>query len=259
METQLKLIPASEHPTALESQWLNAISPADFINNNKNFDVLMMKYRCAIREIQTKLEVLDDEFSAVNKRNPISSIKSRVKSPASIYEKLRRRDLPFTEDSIVKNLDDVAGIRVICPFISDIYTIANLLTSQDDITVLKIKDYIKAPKSNGYRSYHMIVEIPVFFTEGKFPMRAEIQIRTIAMDCWASIEHELKYKHDIANPELMQQELKHCSDQIASTDLSLSTLKELILTPNADPDANSNTSAGAEKPVASDCRGIPLG
>ena len=109
METQLKLIPASEHPTALESQWLNAISPADFINNNKNFDVLMMKYRCAIREIQTKLEVLDDEFSAVNKRNPISSIKSRVKSPASIYEKLRRRDLPFTEDSIVKNLDDVAG------------------------------------------------------------------------------------------------------------------------------------------------------
>lgn len=129
METQLSLIPASEHPTALESQWLNAISPADFINNNKNFDVLMMKYRCAIREIQTKLEVLDDEFSAVNKRNPISSIKSRVKSPASIYEKLRRRDLPFTEDSIVKNLDDVAGIRVICPFISDIYTIANLLTS----------------------------------------------------------------------------------------------------------------------------------
>lgn len=171
METQLKLIPASEHPTALESQWLNAISPADFINNNKNFDVLMMKYRCAIREIQTKLEVLDDEFSAVNKRNPISSIKSRVKSPASIYEKLRRRDLPFTEDSIVKNLDDVAGIRVICPFISDIYTIANLLTSQDDITVLKIKDYIKAPKSNGYRSYHMIVEIPVFFTEENFNAR----------------------------------------------------------------------------------------
>ena len=167
METQLSLIPASEHPTALESQWLNAISPADFINNNKNFDVLMMKYRCAIREIQTKLEVLDDEFSAVNRRNPISSIKSRVKSPASIYEKLRRRDLPFTEDSIVKNLDDVAGIRVICPFISDIYAIANLITSQDDITVLKIKDYIKAPKSNGYRSYHMIVEIPVFFTEGK--------------------------------------------------------------------------------------------
>ena len=142
METQLSLIPASEHPTPLVSQWVNAFSPAEFFNNNKNFDVLMMKYRCAIREIQTKLEVLDDEFSAVNKRNPISSIKSRVKSPASIYEKLRRRDLPFTEDSIVKNLDDVAGIRVICPFISDIYTIAHLLTSQDVITVLKIKDYI---------------------------------------------------------------------------------------------------------------------
>ena len=225
METQLNLIPASEHPTALESQWLNAISPADFINNNKNFDVLMMKYRCAIREIQTKLEVLDDEFSAVNKRNPISSIKSRVKSPASIYEKLRRRDLPFTEDSIVKNLDDVAGIRVICPFISDIYTIANLLTSQDDITVLKIKDYIKAPKSNGYRSYHMIVEIPVFFTEGKFPMRAEIQIRTIGMDFWASVDHKLRYKKPAA-PEEVNSELKECAEISADLDKRLEKLRQ---------------------------------
>ena len=105
----------------------------------------------------------------------------------------------------------------------------------------------------------MIYAVPVFLSSGAHYTPVEVQFRTIAMDCWASIEHELKYKHDIANPELMQQELKHCSDQIASTDLSLSTLKELILTPNADPDANSNTSAGAEKPVASDCRGIPLG
>ena len=125
------------------------------------------------------------------------------------------------------------------------------------------KDFIAHPKPNGYRSYHMILKMPVRFLGNTSETAAlpclEVQIRTIAMDCWASIEHELKYKHDIANPELMQQELKHCSDQIASTDLSLSTLKELILTPNADPDANSNTSAGAEKPVASDCRGIPLG
>ena len=125
------------------------------------------------------------------------------------------------------------------------------------------KDSNHEPKPNGYRSYHMILKMPVRFLGNTSETAAlpclEVQIRTIAMDCWASIEHELKYKHDIANPELMQQELKHCSDQIASTDLSLSTLKELILTPNADPDANSNTSAGAEKPVASDCRGIPLG
>ena len=132
-----------------------------------------------------------------------------------------------------------------------------------DVTILREKDFIAHPKPNGYRSYHMILKMPVRFLGNTSETAAlpclEVQIRTIAMDCWASIEHELKYKHDIANPELMQQELKHCSDQIASTDLSLSTLKELNLTPNADPDANSNTSAGAEKPVASDCRGIPLG
>ena len=231
METQLNLIPASEHPTALESQWLNAISPADFINNNKNFDVLMMKYRCAIREIQTKLEVLDDEFSAVNKRNPISSIKSRVKSPASIYEKLRRRDLPFTEESIVKNLDDVAGIRVICPFISDIYTIANLITSQDDITVLKIKDYIKAPKSNGYRSYHMIVEIPVFLSRGKTPMRAEIQIRTNGMDFWATLEHQLRYKKGIEEMEGYDQisaELLESAHAMIEMDNEMQHIKDMI-------------------------------
>ena len=157
--------------------------------------------------------------------DPISSSTSRVKSPESMREKL---------------------IRAI-----------------PDVTILREKDFIAHPKPNGYRSYHMILKMPVRFLGNTSETAAlpclEVQIRTIAMDCWASIEHELKYKHDIANPELMQQELKHCSDQIASTDLSLSTLKELILTPNADPDANSNTSAGAEKPVASDCRGIPLG
>ena len=164
---------------------------------------------------------------------------------------------------MIDNLNDIGGIRVICPFIEDIYTVADMLMRQDDLTLIEKKDYIANPKPNGYRSYHMILKMPVRFLENTSETAAlpclEVQIRTIAMDCWASIEHELKYKHDIANPELMQQELKHCSDQIASTDLSLSTLKELILTPNADPDANSNTSAGAEKPVASDCRGIPLG
>ena len=190
----------------------------------------MMKYRCAIREIQTKLEVLDDEFSAVNRRNPISSIKSRVKSPASIYEKLRRRDLPFTEESIVKNLDDVAGIRVICPFISDIYTIANLITSQDDITVLKIKDYIKAPKPNGYRSYHMIVEIPVFFTEGKVPMRAEIQIRTIGMDFWASVDHQLVTKKQSVLTKISSHRSRtlKCAQTVSETDCHMEEIKDMI-------------------------------
>ena len=233
--------------------------PETFRETARQFQEAMMQYSCAIREFKTKLEVLNDELSMRNARNPIEMIKARVKKPKSIVEKLQRRGLPLSIESMESNLDDIAGVRVICSFVDDIYEISRMLERQDDVTIIAIKDYIKAPKENGYRSYHMIVEVPVFFSSSKKNIRVEVQIRTIAMDCWASIEHELKYKHDIANPELMQQELKHCSDQIASTDLSLSTLKELILTPNADPDANSNTSAGAEKPVASDCRGIPLG
>ena len=220
---------------------------------------LMSYYSSAMLEMETKFKVLNIEFSNKFDRNPIESIETRLKKPRSIYEKMNRLGLPISVDAIEKNLNDIAGVRVICSFVDDIYEISRMLERQDDVTIIAIKDYIKAPKENGYRSYHMIVEVPVFFSSSKKNIRVEVQIRTIAMDCWASIEHELKYKHDIANPELMQQELKHCSDQIASTDLSLSTLKELILTPNADPDANSNTSAGAEKPVASDCRGIPLG
>ena len=233
--------------------------PETFRETARQFQEAMMQYSCAIREFKTKLEVLNDELSMRNARNPIEMIKARVKKPKSIVEKLQRRGLPLSIESMESNLDDIAGVRVICSFVDDIYEISRMLERQDDVTIIAIKDYIKAPKENGYRSYHMIVEVPVFFSSSKKNIRVEVQIRTIAMDCWASIEHELKYKHDIANPELMQQELKHCSDQIASTDLSLSTLKELILTPNADPDANSNTSAGVEKPVASDCRGIPLG
>lgn len=231
METANQRIPASSHPTALERQWLNAVSPEDFIRNNKTFNSLMMRYRCVIRELQTKLEVLNDEFSADNQRNPISSIKSRIKSPASIYEKLRRKNLPFTEESIEEHLDDVAGVRVICPFISDIYAMVDLITSQDDITILKIKDYIKNPKENGYRSYHMIVEIPVFFSVGKVPMRAEIQIRTIGMDFWASVDHQLHYKKifgadkDIA---AIEQELRKCAEAVNATDRHMEEIKELL-------------------------------
>ena len=224
---------------------------------------MMMLYESGIREIKTKLDILSDESRISGKPSPIDAIKSRIKSPRSIIGKLKRRGFPISLQSMIDNLNDIGGIRVICPFIEDIYTVADMLMRQDDLTLIEKKDYIANPKPNGYRSYHMILKMPVRFLGNTSETAAqpclEVQIRTIASDCWASIEHELKYKHDIANPELMQQELKHCSDQIASTDLSLSTLKELILTPNADPDANSNTSAGAEKPVASDCRGIPLG
>lgn len=150
-----------------QSRWLDTINPVIFIGNAKKFSDLMMTYRCAIREIRTKLEVLDDEFSSKYNRNPISFIKTRIKKPMSIYQKLLHLGYEFTEENIVGQLNDVAGVRVICPFIDDIYTVAHLLTQQDDLKVIRIKDYIKTPKPNGYRSYHMIVEIPVFFSKGK--------------------------------------------------------------------------------------------
>ena len=201
------------------------------METNARFQELMMMYRCAIREIQTKLEILNDEFKTKNQRNPIDSIRTRVKRPASIFDKMQRKGFEVSIQSIVNNLNDVAGVRVVCPFISDIYAIANLITSQDDITVLKIKDYIKAPKSNGYRSYHMIVEIPVFFTEGKFPMRAEIQIRTIGMDFWASVDHQLRYKKTIGadkDIEAIEAELLKCAQTVSETDCHMEEIKDMI-------------------------------
>ena len=143
---------------------------------------LMTRYDCAIREVRTKFEVLNEELSYKAGRNPIESITSRVKRPLSIAGKLRRLGKPVTVEAVSAFLNDVAGIRVICSFIDDIYKVAEMLSVQDDITVVQVKDYIRNPKPNGYRSYHMIVEIPVFFSEGKQMMRVEIQIRTVAMD-----------------------------------------------------------------------------
>lgn len=210
---------------------LEITSPEKFIKNTDHYNSLMMRYRCAIREIRTKLEVLDDEFSIKYNRNPISSIKSRIKTPLSIYNKLQRLGYDFTDRNIEEQLNDVAGIRVICSFIDDIYVVAKLLAEQDDITVLRIKDYIQNPKENGYRSYHMIVEIPVFFAEGKTPMRAEIQIRTIAMDFWASLEHQLRYKKNLGSNEqyaLISRELFDCACTITAVDKQMQNIKNLI-------------------------------
>ncbi|MGI6070092.1 MAG: GTP pyrophosphokinase [Blautia sp.] len=212
-------------------RWLNTPDPEIFIDNADKFNDLMLKYRCAIREIRTKLEVLDDEFSVEYKRNPISSIKTRIKKPASIYKKLKKLGYELTEENINEQLHDVAGIRVICAFIDDIYTIADLLASQDDITVLEIRDYIKSPKPNGYRSYHMIVEIPVFFAKGKTPIKAEIQIRTIGMDFWASLEHQLRYKKDLeemSSYDKISQALQQCAANITETDNQMQVIKDML-------------------------------
>lgn len=192
--------------------------PDVLINQAKEFQIAMTMYACAIREVKTKLEVLNDDLSVRTLRNPIEMIKSRVKKPLSIVEKLQRRNLPVTIESMMENLDDIAGVRVICSFVDDIYAVADMLTKQDDITVIAVKDYIKHPKPNGYRSYHLIVEVPVFFSHEKRNMRVEVQIRTIAMDFWASLDHQLKYKKEIANADAISEELRQCAETIAQTD-----------------------------------------
>lgn len=203
--------------------------PDNFVNQAKQFQEIMMMYTCAIREVKTKLEVLNDELSIKNQRNPIEVIKSRVKKPMSIVEKLKRRDLPLTLESVLNNLDDVAGIRVICSFVDDIYAVANMLVGQDDVTVLAIKDYIKNPKPNGYRSYHLIIEIPVFFSDQKKQMRVEVQIRTIAMDFWASLDHQLKYKKDIGDEtESISMELGLCANVISELDSKMLEIRRRI-------------------------------
>ena len=202
-----------------------------FFSETRQFEELMMMYQCAILEVQTKLEVLDKEFSARYKRNPISSIESRVKSPMSIFRKLKKNNLEINVKNITRNLNDVAGIRVICNFIDDIYDVVKLLGKQDDIRVVSTKDYIRNPKANGYRSYHMIVEIPVFFAKGKQFMRVEVQIRTIAMNFWASLEHQLRYKMDIESIEGIDEisrELLEAADIIAETDQKMQEIKNKI-------------------------------
>ncbi len=204
------------------------IEREDMIKRLEGFSQFMMMYGCAIKEVRTKFEVLNDDFSVVYKRNPIEMIKSRVKNPVSIIDKLERKNLPFTMDSILNELNDVAGVRIICSFIEDIYMIAEMFSKQDDITVLEIKDYIKNPKPNGYRSYHMIVEVPVFFANSKKKMRVEVQLRTIAMDFWASLEHKMKYKKDIKNPSAVEKELKECAEIIAMTDLKMQSINNKL-------------------------------
>ena len=199
-----------------------------FAGQLREFQELMMMYNCAIREVRTKLDVLNDEMAVCSPHNPIEMIKSRVKKPRSIVEKLQRRGYPISVDSVLDNRHDVAGVRVICSFIDDIYKIAAILGAQDDVTVLEIKDYIKNPKPNGYRSYHMIVEIPVFFSDRKQPMKVEVQIRTIAMDFWASLEHQMKYKKDVPGSEDLVNRLSQIADRINQTDMEMQEIREEI-------------------------------
>lgn len=193
-----------------------------------DFKELRMMYTCAIKEVKTKFEVLDTEFKVRYRRNPISDIESRLKSNQSILEKMERRHIPFSLENVEKNINDIAGIRVICSYIDDIYLLADALSAQDDIKILEVKDYIKNPKPNGYRSYHMIVSVPVFFAENRRNMKVEVQIRTIAMDFWASLEHQMKYKKEIPDQGEISARLQHCANGIAAIDQEMLALREKI-------------------------------
>lgn len=218
-----------------ELDTVKQLFPADtgelLVEEMYKFIELEHLYESAIREVKTKLEILDSEFRAKYAYNPIHHIEDRLKSPKSIFEKLHRKDKAFGVESAKKNLYDIAGVRVICNYIDDIYTVADLLTAQDDVKLVKLKDYIRDPKPNGYRSLHLVIQTPVYLSEAKEQVYVEVQIRTIAMDFWASLEHELKYKTDNDVSAELANRLKQCAETIAATDSEMQeiykTLKEL--------------------------------
>lgn len=201
---------------------------ADAMPHIQKLNKLMAYYRCAIMEIETKFNVLNEEFSLQYDRNPINGMKSRLKKLTSIAEKLERKNLPLTVDSIEENLNDIAGIRVICSFPEDVYMLADAFLKQDDITLIEKKDYIANPKPNGYRSLHLIVAVPIFLAHEKRIMKAEIQLRTIAMDSWASLEHQLRYKKDFEFTKHMADELLHCARLSAELDERMDVLRGIV-------------------------------
>lgn len=188
----------------------------------------MMIYNSGIKEIRTKLEILDEEFQTKFSYNPIHHIESRLKSIKSIVEKVKEKNLPVTLENIRENITDIAGIRVICNYIDDIYRVEELLLNQNDVTLLRRRDYIKTPKSSGYQSLHLIVEIPIFLSDGATPIPVEIQIRTIAMDFWASLEHKLKYKTDNEVAEDLRYRLKICAVAIQELDTEMQNINNCI-------------------------------
>ena len=189
---------------------------------------LMSYYRCAMMEVETKFNVLNEELSLQYDRNPIETIKTRLKSPESILEKLHRKNHPVTVDSIEQNLNDIAGVRVICAFPSDIYQLEEAFLKQDDIRLVERKDYIAKPKSNGYRSLHLIVEIPIFLHDHKRMMRVEVQFRTISMDWWASLEHKIRYKKGLQESDHVDQELFECAQMSAELDSRMEKLQHFV-------------------------------
>jgi len=188
----------------------------------------MLLYNSALKEVGTKLEILNDEFQHIHQYNPIEHIKSRIKSPESIVRKLRNKGLESTIDNMVQYVNDIAGIRVICSFTSDIYRIAEMLSNQSDLKVLSVKDYIENPKESGYKSYHMIVSVPIYLSDSVVDTKVEVQIRTVAMDFWASLEHKMNYKFEKNAPEHIKRQLYECAQMVSALDDMMLSLNEEI-------------------------------
>ena len=194
-----------------------------------SWQTVMFLYNSALKQVETKLEILNDEFQHVQQYNPIEYIKSRIKSPESIVKKLKRNGYEVTIDNMVEHVKDIAGIRLVCSFTSDIYRLAEMIGRQNDLTVVSVKDYIKNPKESGYRSYHMIVSVPIFLTDRVVDTTVEIQIRTIAMDFWASLEHKIYYKFEGHAPAYISHDLQECAEIVGMLDAKMLSLNEAIL------------------------------
>lgn len=220
----------NQHPTDLsETVALAMMSRTRRLANAVvTYQELLMRYTCAMKEIRTKFEVLNTEYNVRFRRNPIVSINTRLKQTASIVGKLDRLGVEFSPEAVEQHLNDVAGVRVICSYLDDVYSIAQALTKQDDVRLLRIKDYIQEPKENGYRSLHLIVSVPVFFAEMPLDVKVEVQIRTVAMDYWAELEHQLRYKQEIPNEDEIVRELTDCAKKTAEIDAQMLAIRKKI-------------------------------
>lgn len=210
MSSEEKMVPAPINAGLVDAN--------DFYKTAFQFQQIMMIYESAVKQIETKLEILNKEKKVNRQRNPIETIKSRIKSPESIAKKMEKRNLPISFDAMMENIHDIAGVRVVCPYISDIYTVKDILLRQPDIKLIEEKDYIQNPKESGYRSLHLVVEVPVYLSNTNYQVKVEIQLRTIAMDFWACLEHELHYKTTAVVPDSIRRELHRVAETIAMTD-----------------------------------------
>lgn len=208
------------------------MEPLDFANNcleeAENWETLMFLYDAALRQVVTKIDILNGEFAHVHRYNPIEHVKSRIKEPQSIVKKLKRQGHEVTLENMLKYIKDIAGVRIICSFTSDIYRIADMLSQQADLKILELTDYLAEPKVSGYRSYHMLVTVPVYLSDGVVDTKVEIQIRTIAQDFWASLEHKIYYKFEGNAPAFISQELRDCARIVSELDAKMLSLNEAI-------------------------------